>query len=805
MTFAKRVRKPLWLTTTAMIGLSIATVSGATCAKAQNAASAPAANTLSVPAGPLESAILTLGRQANLRMLYPSAITKGKTTSGVRGPLSVSAAVTQLLTGSGLSFTITSANTVRIFDPSMAANQTTASANGSTVLETIVVQGAGEDGVEGIAQTDGYVAKSGRTATKTDTPIAETAQSVSMVSRKQLDDLTPQNLTEAVSYTPGVRAGQYGAEPRFDAFKVRGIDLTTTGIFRDGLRQVSSPNGSARLEPYGVEAISILRGPAASIYGASSSGGIVDIISKRPTEETLREVEVQYGSFGRVQAAFDLSGAVTEDKSVLYRLTGVARDARNEVSAIKDDRLFIAPAITWQPDDGTKLTILGEYMDSTTGGTWGYINNYGSSGTSIGATPVYGGDKRFNDFDQKQWRIGYEFEHELNDNVTFYSKARYSGLSSDQQWVFDSYPGITLEDNDGISADNFIKAEFDTGPAKHTLVTGVDFSHMSYTSKQGSGSLPFTDSFTYVPDVSLLLTQRMNTIGIYAQDQIEIDAWRLTAGIRHDWLDTEYRAQTVGGATAPSYEGDDAKTTGRASLGYVFDNGIMPYVSYGTSFVANPGVIITTGSVTGQAVPTEGKQYELGVKFALPEYNALFSAAFFNIDQDNATVYETSSGLNLLRQLDLRSRGIELEATASLDNGWSTIAAYSYNDVEITRLTPETLGKQLNSTPYHTFSLWADYEFQSGTLEGLGIGAGVRYVGSSFGDNQHTPVLNNEARTFVDASLRYDLGKAISSLEGVKLQVNATNLLNDVKQVCTTGFCYYDEGRKVVASVKYRF
>ena len=130
------------------------------------------------------------------------------------------------------------------------------------------------------------------------------------------------------------------------------------------------------------------------------------------------------------------------------------------------------------------------------------------------------------------------------------------------------------------------------------------------------------------------------------------------------------------------------------------------------------------------------------MKYALPQYNALLSAAFFNLDQDNATVYETSSGINLLRQLDLRSRGVGLEATASLDNGWSLIGSYSYNDVEITKLTSETVGKLLNSSPYHTFSLWADYEFQSGALEGLGIGAGVRYVGSSFGDNQHLSLIH---------------------------------------------------------------
>ncbi|MCY1666304.1 TonB-dependent siderophore receptor [Rhizobium sp. SL86] len=789
-----------WFNTSGLLGLTLLFGLSATEARS-NGVIATDPVSVSIPADTLESGILSFGRQANIRLLYPTAITRGKTTAGVSGQLSAEAALRQLLGGSGLSYSFASPGTVQIFDPVAATVSQTV---GSTVLAPVLIEGEFE-GAAGIVATDGYVGKSGRTATKTDTPVAETPMSVSTVSQKQLQDIKPQNLSEAVNYTPGARIGQYGAEPRFDAFKVRGIDLSTTGIFRDGLRQVSSQNGSARLEPYGVEAVTMLRGPAASLYGASSSSGIVDIISKRPTEETIREVELQYGSFGRVQGAFDLSGTVNDDTTMLYRLTGVARDGRNEISAIQDDRLFIAPAFTWQPDDGTRLTFLGEYMDSTTGGTWGYINNYGSDGKSVGAIPVYGGDARFNDFRQQQWRVGYEFEHALTDTVTLYSKARYSGLSADQQWVFANYPGITIEDNEGLSADTYLKIAFETGAASHTLLTGVDFSHMSYTSRQGSGPGLFTDSFTYVPDVSLVLKQRMNTVGLYAQDQIEIGGWRLTVGVRHDWLDTEYQAQTVGATSAPVYDGDDTKTTGRLGLGYVFDNGIMPYASYGTSFVANPGVIITTGTVTGQAEPTVGKQYEIGVKYALPDHNAMISAAVFNIDQENATVYETSSGINLLRQLDLRSRGIELAATASLDNGWSVIAGYSYNRVEITTLTPETLGNQLNSSPYHVASLWLDHEFQNNTLEGLGIGAGIRYVGSSFGDNVHTPILDNEARTFVDATLRYDLGKVNRSFAGIKLQVNATNLLNEVKQVCTTGFCYYDEGRKVVASLKYRF
>ncbi len=678
-----------------------------------------------------------------------------------------------------------------------AATESKPSEN-ATKLAPIVVEGA-EEGVRNVVETDGYVPKSGRTATKTNTPIAQTAQSVSVVSRKELDDRQPQNVGEALSYTPGVRAGQYGAEPRYDAFKIRGIDLTYTGIFRDGLRQISSPNGLFRIEPYGVEALTVLRGPAASIYGASSSGGIVDIISKRPTEETLREVELQYGSYGRVQGAFDLSGPVTDDNVFLYRLTGLARDARNEVEAIKDDRIMIAPALTWQPDDATHFTALGEYMDSTTGGTWGYINNYGPTGTSIGATPVYGGDARFNDFTQKQWRIGYELDHELSEGVTLHHKLRYSNLSNRQEWVFQDYPGIGYEDNQGVATDTYLESEFQTGAAQHKLIAGVDYSFMEYEARQGSGPDLFTDSYTYVPEITYYEKQRQNSIGVYVQDQIEIDAWRIAGGLRHDWHTSTY---TPGGA---DYSRTDSETTGRASVGYVTPWNIMPYVSYGTSYVANPGVVIVSGGGTHQANPTLGRQYEIGMKYEVPNQNILLSAAVFNIDQENASVYETSSGVNLLRQLDLRSRGFEFEATASLDNGLSFTGGYSYNDVKITKLTPETIGNQLNSSPYHMFSLWADYQVQAGVLEGLGLGAGVRYVGSSFGDNQHTPVLSNGARTFVDAAIRYDLENINPAMKGVRLQVNATNLLNEVNQVCTTGFCYYDEGRKVVATVRYRF
>lgn len=667
-------------------------------------------------------------------------------------------------------------------------------------LKEIVIDGStASEGAKGVITTQGYVAKSGRTATKTDTPLIETPQSISTVTQQQLEDRKPQALLDALNYTPGVRTGQFGFDPRYDAFTIRGIDATYNGVFRDGMRQLNSPNGLFRLEPYGLEAISILKGPSASIYGASSSGGIVDLITKRPTETVLREIELQGGSFDRLQGAFDFSGPLDQDKTLLYRLTGLVRDAGTDIDAVSDDRVYIAPALTWQPDGDTKFTLLGEYMDSTTGGTAAYINNYSPAGNSTGATHEFAGDERFNDFSQKQGRIGYELDQRLTETITLHHKLRYSDLSTRQEYSFGGYPGLVEEDTGGIVSDTYLETEFETGAVEHRLVTGADFSWLDLTSREGNGAEPFTDSYSYAPALTQTTKQERTQFGIYAQDQIAYDQWRLTLGLRHDWLDSDMDIDDQG--VTSSFARNDSETTGRAALAYVTPFGITPYVSYGTSFVANAGVI-----QSGQpAVPTTGHQAEAGMKYDIPGHNAFVTTSVFDIRQDNGVVFEASGNTNEQIQLDLRSRGFEIEGTASFDNGLSLTASYSYTDVEILRLTDATAGKTLNSSPYHMASVWVDYAFQEGPLNGLGIGAGVRYVGSSFGDNVHTPVLDNKPRTLVDASLRYDFANLNPAFKDVRLQVNATNLLNDVKQVCSNGYCFWDEGRKVIASMRYRF
>ncbi|MGN6098517.1 MAG: TonB-dependent siderophore receptor [Bosea sp. (in: a-proteobacteria)] len=687
------------------------------------------------------------------------------------------------------------------FIPGISAQ---AQQQGVTQLDEIVVQNEaarqdGTRGAAGVISNDGYVARTTRSATKTDTPVIETPQTISTVTQRQLAERKPQTLTEALGYTPGARIGGYGFDPRFDSFSIRGVDITYTGVFRDGMREFNSPSGLFRTEPYGLDSISILKGPASSLYGASASVGVIDMISKRPTEYRFGEIEVQGGSFNRKQLNFDLGGPVNEAGTVLYRVTGVLRGAHTNLPGVPDNRTYIAPAITFKPNDSTKLTILGEYMDSKTGGSAAYDNTYGTfslrDGTVIfpttGATRTLLFNPAYNDFTQKQGRIGYEFEHKFNEAVSFHQNLRWSTLSTDEKFGGTTYAGQVKENLDALTADTYLKTLLRTGPVEHTILTGFDIGHASYGSRIGYNFAAIANPVLPYPT-----KQDQTLIGAYVQDEIKAGPWRLLLSGRHDWLQSSYR---VPGAAADKQ--DKGAFTGRLGLSYVTDFGLTPYASYGTSFNANPGTVLNGGV----AKPTRGEQAEVGVKYALPGYNTLLNASAFWLKQEDGIVYTVVNGFNQQTQLDFRSRGFELEANTSLGNGISFQASYAYTDTRILKLSPDTVGNQVNSVPRHAFSLWGGYDVATGPLRGLGFGAGVRYTGVNFGDDYNRLVIRNKATAFVDARLTYDFEKLDPKLKGLTAQVNAQNLLNKVDQVCTAGYCYFNQGRKVIASLKYRW
>lgn len=672
-----------------------------------------------------------------------------------------------------------------------------------TVLDRIKIQSESND----ILIQDGYVAKQDRIGTKVDTPISEIPQAISVVAQDQIEDQKPNTLNETLSYTASANPNGFGFDSRYDAFTLRGFPAYYNGIFRDGLRQYNGPSAWFKTEPYGIEGLTVLKGPASSLYGISGPGGMVNLVTKRPKEERFREVEILLGGNNRYQSAFDLSGPANEDGSLLYRMTGLARKSNTDLPGYSDDKFYLAPAFTWKPDEDTKLTVLGEISRAVTGGTAFFYNPaYGQ------VSNLYEGDPAWNDFTGVQGRIGYEFEHRFNDWLTVRQNVRFSGVDADLQYsghypadpadpeTLARYWGHYKEDMRTFVVDNMAQFEFDTGSISHVAVAGVDYGWTDYTAQNGTSYVSVGDVSTM--PLSFSGSQTMHQFGTYLHDQMQWEDFTLFASGRYDWVDTS----SVDYLLAEADQTDRA-FSGRLGLSYRTEWGVVPYVNYSTSFSPNVGFVYDSATDERHfAKPTKGKQIEIGVKYEIPDYNAVINAAVFNIDQTDGVVYDgtfDSAGNQRQRQLDLNSRGVELEAAASLDNGFSFIGSYTYMRMKIEKGAAGSEGKELSSTPNHIASLWGYYRFQDDLFAGLGLGAGVRYVGNSFGDDFNS--FKNDDRVFVDAALSYDFGAKNPKLDGVMLQVNAKNLFDVRKPVCTAGNCYWDEGRSVFGSLRYRF
>jgi iron complex outermembrane receptor protein len=664
----------------------------------------------------------------------------------------------------------------------------------------------------------GYVANQSATGTKTDTPLREVPQSVSVVTRDQMQAQGVQNLAQSLRYTAGVTGELFGLDTRCHGVQLRGFNAWDQEFYKDGL-QLRAP-GFANftcLEPYGAERIEVLRGPASVLYGQGDPGGIVNYFTKRPPTTPFREIELQAGSFNDYTGRFDLGGPANADKNLFYRLTGVVRDADTQVDDVGFKRVYLAPALTWKPTFDTTVTFLSHYQYDKTG--WGlqfmpavgtlYANPNGRIPTSR-----FTGEQSWDHYNNTTLTTGYQFEHRVDDVFTIRQNARYAYLDNDQKGVF----GLGLDPSDptqrtlsrygdygksklhSFTIDNQLQAKFATGPLKHALLAGLDYQNIRFSDLGGSTSaIPPLDLFnpaygmtTVIPDPAGIYqnsTQKQGQTGLYIQDQIKLDRWVLTLGGRQDFVSTT----TDDHLSATTQTNKDRASTWRAGLGYLFDNGMTPYFSYSTSFLP----VLGTNNVAGVPfVPETAQQYEVGLKYQPVGTNAFVTVAAFDLTRQNTLTADPTDPNFQVQRGEVRSRGIEVEGVASL-SGLDLRAAYTYLDMEFTKDTD-----LLGNTPYgvsrHRASLWADHTIKGGILDGFGYGAGVRYVGPSWGDDANT--FRVPGVTLADAAIHYERGN-------YRFSVNAQNLFDTiyVSSCSGTDFCYYGLRRAVIGTMRYRW
>ncbi|MBO0132036.1 TonB-dependent siderophore receptor [Agrobacterium sp. Rnr] len=690
---------------------------------------------------------------------------------------------------------------------------------GPTQLAPIVVQGSGTlDDTSTTVQ-----AKSARSATKTVTPIIETPQSITTVTRKQIDDQNPQTVSEALRYSAGVLSDR-DSNSRYDSVFLRGFGafgLSTNYVnYLDGLKlQRGQAFATPSIDPFFLDHVDVLKGPAALLYGQVSPGGLVNQVSREPSDVQSNEVRLEAGTDGRVQGGVYSTGPVTADGTWQYGIAAVGRSSGTRYDDVDEKRIGVAPSLKWEPDADTSLVFSGYYQRDPEGGYFNslYPKSLAPNGyASFLSRDLNVGDPNYDSFERTQYGVGYRFEHRFDEQIKIRSNFRYSGVDIDMQslqmngqmssaGVIPRWAVHSIEDASGFSFDNQAEFNFDTGAVQHTLLTGIDLQHSdsSWQYFLGFGASPLNVSNPIYGQPVGPLTQFTNTdqslrqTGIYVQDQIELGGLRGVFGVRHDWAkqDTD---NLINGASA---ERSDSATTYRAGLLYLFDNGIAPYASYSTSFEPST----STGPGGTPFKPTEAQQYEVGVKYQPTGIDALFTVSAFDIRQQNVVYYNAQTAVNE-QQGEIHSRGLEFEARGNVGSNLELIAALSLLDTEISESgIASKIGNRPEAVPRYYGSLWANYTVDTGVLEGLSVGGGVRFVGSSYSSDENT--FKAEGYTLLDAALRYDFGARNANLKGLQATLNLTNLLDkEYYSSCSSGFyCQYGNGRTVLAGLKYKW
>lgn len=660
-------------------------------------------------------------------------------------------------------------------------------------------------------QVQAPIPKDSGTATKTATSLKEIPQSISVVTSRDIQDRGIHGVEEAVWFTAGAQGGAYGSDSRSDWLLVRGF---TPARYMDGLAlPEGSGTGITRIEPYGLEQIEVLKGPASVNYGAMPPGGLVNYVSKRPTEDTLREVEVQVGSDDLRQVAVDFGGKLNESGTLLYRLTALGRNSDTPVDYIHDDRYYLAPAITWKPDEANELTVLARYQKADTKAGAGFLP---AAGTLLPnpngriSPSLYTGEPNANDYVKTLKSLGYEFRHDFGGGVEFNQSARLMdseleptvtvgtfGLLADERTLF-RYLWSTREDEKTFGLDNNLQWKFGTGRAEHTLLAGLDYRRAEWNYDSNFvfaatgldaynpvyGSMPnLAPNFDPLTTASTRQTQ--SQLGLYVQDQIKLDRWVFTFGGRQDWVGTD----TNGG-----HQSDD-KFSARVGVNYVFDNGLAPYVGWSQSFQPTVGA-----DWFGNAfVPTTGEQVEAGLKYQPASGKVLATLALYEVTQENTLTVDPdpTHPLASIQQGETKVRGVELEGRWNVGRGLSVYGAYAYIDSEVTKSNdPATLGKQIALQPKHSASAGGDYTITSGALSGLGFGAGVRYTGKHYGDAPN--LWETPSYTLFDAAVHYDFSNW-------RFQLNVQNVGDkEYISACNAVYwCYYGYERSVTATARY--
>lgn len=662
--------------------------------------------------------------------------------------------------------------------------------------------------------TLGYSVKTSQGAMKTDRPLITTAQSVSVITRQQIEDQGAMSVNQALNYTAGAFTNFAGAATRYDTVSLRGFHSgDVDNIFLDGLRLMSDAGSYnvLQVDPWFLDRIDVIKGPSSALYGQTVPGGLVMESSRRPQFVQEGHFRAGTGSNNSNSVAFDYTNAINDQWA--FRLTGITRNSDTQYDHTREEKYAISPSLLWQPDEDTSLLLRAYLQKDPSGGYHGAVPGDGSITEHNGrklSNGFYDGDSSLDQFKRREQIYSFEFAHRFNDTWSFRSNGSYShsdvdldqvyqtGWDSDNPDLLNRYYSGSRSSLKAMALDNQLEADFATAEINHKVVLGAEYHQYKNDLSDAGGNASQLNTLTgravgIMPDYAFYKSQRRYyQTGVYLQDEMVWQKWHLDLSGRYDRL----VSRTEDYASASKKRRQDDHISGRAALLYAFDNGISPYVSYSQGITPQ-----SLSDINGDLLkPTTSEQYEAGMKFQPPGSADLYSIALYDLTQKDvgnrivSESYYAPAG-------KVHSQGIELEAHNQLTPRLSTLASYSLNHVRYKDAVDGNDGHTPYVTPNSLASAWAKYQFDYG----LSLGAGVRYIGKQWADNENSTRLPSV--TLFDASLRADLSAWDSRLKGAWVQFNVNNL-TDRKYVAAcygTGYCYWGAERSVAATVGYDF
>ncbi|RUP83898.1 TonB-dependent siderophore receptor [Alteromonas sp. KS69] len=663
------------------------------------------------------------------------------------------------------------------------------------------------------------------TATKSSLRPIDSPVSISVIDQELLQLRQAQTVSEALRYSSGVTTESRPTITIFDQFTIRGFDTYQT--FYDGLPLLSnnSWNLYPQVDSFATESLEILKGPASSLYGLVPPGGMINQVAKYPKDENETLIRAAVGSDNLFELGVDTTGQLTDNAR--YRVVALGRKQDGFQDTTENERYTIAPSVTIDLSKATELTLSAYYQDDPQmvpstplpGVGTLYEAPYGKLDAS-----VYAGDENWNSYSREVLMLGYKLNHEFNDNWSVLQKFRYTDADALQQNTYHSGTPtddiyltrsayLTDEEIDGVTVDTQVAGFVQIGDVAHNLLFGVDYQNSDST-------VAYRDTLTTdtpVLDLSNIDNDLFDVdslpldfyqedhvidieqIGFYLQDEIRIDNFTFLLNGRYDQFESTDVAENVyaGFEYGSTTEIDQNEFSGRVAAMYTFDSGWRMYANYAESFEPVSG----TDSVTGEAFkPTTADQVEVGTKYISGDGATTFTGAYFVLTKQNVVV-NTSDFAQYTQNGEVESKGVELELSTKVTNALSLQANATLLDLEVTEdtLDPDVVGKTPVWVAEESASVWANYFFDD-ALDGLMLGAGVRYVGETQADKYNTDTV--PSYTLVDAVLSYDMPEY-----DLKLTGSVSNLTDKeyVGACYDTNNCWYGAQRRFEVGIEKRF